>query len=48
MWGGGKIVNLQSQRADVTTLSEGMEFGAQIDTKSDIAGGDIIEIRNTA
>ena len=43
--GSGKLVNLQSQRADVDSLSEGTEFGAQIDTKADVAGGDIIEVR---
>ncbi len=44
--GTGKIVNLQSQKSDIDSLSEGMEFGAQIETKSDLAGGDRIEIRS--
>lgn len=44
--GHGKLINIQSQRADVDSLSEGMEFGAQVDTKSDIIGGDVIEIRS--
>lgn len=44
--GHGKVVNLQSQRADVDSLSEGMEFGAQIDTKADVIGGDVLEIRS--
>lgn len=43
--GHGKIVNLQSQRADVESVSEGVEFGAQIETKADVAGGDLIETR---
>ncbi|MEK7613769.1 MAG: translation initiation factor IF-2 [Patescibacteria group bacterium] len=42
----GKITNLQAQRADVDSLSEGKEFGAQIETKADIIGGDQIEIRS--
>lgn len=42
--GKGKIVNMQSQRADVESISEGQEFGAQIDSKADIIGGDIIEV----
>lgn len=44
--GVGKIVNLQSQRADVDSLSESMEFGAQVDTKADLIGGDVIESRS--
>ena len=43
--GKGKIVNLQSQRADVESVGEGTEFGAQIETKADITGGDIIQTR---
>lgn len=42
--GKGKIINMQSQRADVDSISEGQEFGAQIDAKADIVGGDIIEL----
>lgn len=38
--GPAKIVNLQMQRADVDSVPEGMEFGAQIDTKADIVAGD--------
>lgn len=44
--GSGKIVNLQSQKADVESVGEGAEFGAQIETKADVTGGDIIETRN--
>jgi len=46
--GSGKIINLQSQRADVKSVSEGVEFGAQIETKSDVMAGDAIETRNEA
>jgi len=42
--GKGKIVNLQSQKQDATDVSEGTEFGAQIDTKADVVGGDIIKV----
>ncbi|MFQ5540819.1 MAG: translation initiation factor IF-2 [Candidatus Paceibacteria bacterium] len=41
--GSGKIVNLQSQKADVERVSEGIEFGAQIETKADITIGDMLE-----
>lgn len=40
--GPGRITNLQMQKADVSSVPEGMEFGAQIDTKADIIAGDII------
>lgn len=40
--GHGKIVNLQMQKADVQSVPEGMEFGAQIETKADIIGGDVL------
>jgi translation initiation factor IF-2 len=40
--GPGKIVNLQMQRADVDSVPEGMEFGAQVETKADLIGGDIL------
>jgi len=46
--GHGKVINVQAQKADVDSVSEGMEFGAQIETKADITGGDMIESRNTA
>lgn len=44
--GVGKAVNLQSQRADVDSLSAGTEFGAQIETKADVAPGDMLEVRS--
>ncbi len=40
--GSGKITNLQMQRLDVSTVPEGMEFGAQIETKADLVAGDTI------
>ncbi|MDO8523618.1 MAG: GTP-binding protein [bacterium] len=40
--GPGKIVNLQMQRANVESVSEGMEFGAQIETKADVVAGDAL------
>lgn len=43
--GKGKVVNLQSQKQDAEHVPEGNEFGAQIDTKSDIAPGDLLHIR---
>jgi translation initiation factor IF-2 len=41
--GPGKVINLQSQKADVKSIGEGTEFGAQIDSKADIAPGDQLE-----
>lgn len=40
--GYGKVVNLQQARADVKELRVEGEFGAQIETKEDIAQGDTI------
>lgn len=40
--GKGKVVNLQSQKADVSSVAEGKEFGAQIETKADIVSGDTL------
>ncbi|PIR85091.1 hypothetical protein COU15_02430 [Candidatus Kaiserbacteria bacterium CG10_big_fil_rev_8_21_14_0_10_45_20] len=46
--GKGKIINMQSQKTDVDSIStEKQEFGAQIESRSDIAAGDIIEISTT-
>lgn len=42
--GKGKLVNLQSQKQDADKVSEGVEFGAQVDTKADVVGGDIIKV----
>jgi translation initiation factor IF-2 len=39
--GRGKIKNLQQQKSDVETVSNG-EFGMQIDSKHEIAPGDYI------
>jgi len=40
--GSGKIVNLQAQKTDVTSIPEGKEFGAQVSTKADIIAGDTL------
>ncbi len=40
--GEGKITNLQMQKADVSSVPEGMEFGAQIESKADIVQGDTV------
>lgn len=40
--GRGKLVNLQQQKSNVQEIREG-EFGMQIESKSDIAAGDVIE-----
>jgi translation initiation factor IF-2 len=40
--GTGRVVNLQMQRADVSSVPEGMEFGAQVESKADIVAGDIL------
>ncbi|MEX0917093.1 MAG: translation initiation factor IF-2 [Candidatus Paceibacterota bacterium] len=41
--GTGVILNLQQQRAETKEVSEGQEFGAQIQSKISIAPGDVIE-----
>jgi translation initiation factor IF-2 len=41
--GKGKIVNIQTNKNDTESVSAGNEFGAQIETKADIVGGDIIK-----
>lgn len=43
--GRGKILNLQSQKADVDMVEAGTEFGMQVDTKADLVAGDVIEVR---
>jgi translation initiation factor IF-2 len=43
--GKGKLLNIQSQKADVESVSEGVEFGTQVDTKADLVAGDMIESR---
>ncbi|HWH07343.1 MAG TPA: translation initiation factor IF-2 [Candidatus Paceibacterota bacterium] len=40
--GYGKVVNLQQARADVKEIRTEGEFGAQVETKEDIAAGDTI------
>jgi len=39
----GKIKNLQHMKADVDTVSEGKEFGTQIESQAEIKAGDIIQ-----
>ncbi len=41
--GPGRIVNLQRDRADVSAVPEGAEFGAQIESKVDIVTGDVVK-----
>lgn len=41
--GTGKIRNLQQMKADTDTVIEGKEFGAQMESKIELAAGDIIE-----
>jgi translation initiation factor IF-2 len=42
--GNGKIANLQQARADVKEIRTEGEFGAELDTKVDIAGGDTLTL----
>lgn len=42
--GTGKIIGLQSGKAEMNEVEEGKEFGAMIESKTEIAGGDTIEI----
>ncbi len=42
--GTGKVANLQQARADVKEIRTEGEFGAQIETKADIAGGDTMTV----
>ena len=42
--GKGKVTNLQVSKQDAESVSQGSEFGAQIDTKADVVGGDIIKV----
>jgi translation initiation factor IF-2 len=41
--GEGKILELQSQKIKIGEVKEGTEFGAQIESKMEIAAGDILE-----
>lgn len=42
--GNGKVANLQQARADVKEIRTEGEFGAQIETKADIAAGDTMTV----
>ncbi len=41
--GDGIVVNLQQQKADAKKVTEGNEFGAQIDAQTEIERGDVLE-----
>jgi len=41
--GTGKIRNLQQMKADTDVVTEGKEFGAQIESKIELAAGDVVE-----
>ena len=41
--GRGKIINLQSQKTNTQRVTEEHEFGSQIQSKIDIAPGDVLE-----
>ncbi|MCK5027630.1 MAG: translation initiation factor IF-2 [Candidatus Pacebacteria bacterium] len=41
--GEGKILGLQSQKIETSEVKEGTEFGARVESKIDIAEGDILE-----
>ena len=41
--GRGKLVNLQVARADVSSIKSEGEFGLQVETREDIAGGDTLQ-----
>lgn len=41
--GRGKVVNLEKSKTKVSTVSEGDEFGMMIESKVEIASGDILE-----
>ena len=44
--GRGKIVNLEKAKTKVKEVEEGIEFGMMIESKIEIAEGDIIESFN--
>ena len=41
--GRGKIVNLEKNKTKVSMVDEGSEFGMMIESKIEIAPGDIVE-----
>jgi len=45
--GRGKVVELQQQKLKTKQVAEGYEFGTKIDSKSEIAPGDVIEAYET-
>jgi translation initiation factor IF-2 len=42
--GRGKIVNLEKSKVKVGAVEEGFEFGMMIESKIEIAQGDVIEL----
>jgi len=42
--GEGKILGLQSQKLEVNEVKEGVEFGTMIESKKEIASGDILNV----
>ncbi len=41
--GKGRITNLQLQKSNVQSVTEGMECGLMVETKADVVGGDLLE-----
>lgn len=41
--GTGKIVNLEKGKSKISEVEEGMEFGMMIESKTEVAQGDMIE-----
>jgi translation initiation factor IF-2 len=46
--GRGKIVNLEKSKVKTSTVEEGLEFGMMIESKMEVAPGDIIELFSIA
>ena len=44
--GSGKIVNLEKNKSKTSMVEEGIEFGMMLETKTEVAPGDIIEAFN--
>ena len=46
--GRGKIVNLEKGKVKTNIVEEGLEFGMMIESKTEIAAGDLIELFSIA
>ncbi len=46
--GKGKIVNLEKSKVKTSTVEEGVEFGMMIESKIEVASGDVIELFSIA